>query len=135
MPRESEQRPCTFRNCGGTQTFSNESRPPGWSSGTGDDEGNVHYAVNEQPGWQCDLDHEHWDAPLELTIEPVEWVDAATQREVSAYAIKGLPDNGQARIYRRDGGIWEATILDGDTFRSLGFYDSPEAAGAGVARR
>lgn len=63
MPREGETRDCIHEGCKGTQTFSKHSKPPGWSSGVGGEDGQIHYAREAQPGWQCDVGLDHWDAP------------------------------------------------------------------------
>lgn len=64
MPdKENDQLMCARKGCYGVQTFSENSRPPGWSSGTGEDHGGIHHAANEQPGWTCSNDPDHWDPP------------------------------------------------------------------------
>jgi hypothetical protein len=56
MPQEDDKRKCirtdeNGKECGGTQTFKKNAKPPGW---------HTHHA-KEKPGWKCDDNPEHFD--------------------------------------------------------------------------
>ena len=62
MPVENDQKPCTSPNCPGTMTYKANAHPPGWSAGFGTDNGNIVWGANEQPGWECDKNRDHFKA-------------------------------------------------------------------------
>lgn len=61
MPQENDKKPCTAEGCAGTMTFSKTARPPGWGAGSASEGGQVVWGAEEQPGWDCDQDREHFE--------------------------------------------------------------------------
>lgn len=64
MPREGDRKPCVTAGCGGMTTFSETSRPPGWHADGVAGAYGIVFPINEQPGWTCAVNPQHWSGPL-----------------------------------------------------------------------
>jgi hypothetical protein len=60
MPSEGETKPCSYPGCKGTLTYSAKARPPGWGAGTAGEGGQTVWGAQEQPGWECDKNRDHF---------------------------------------------------------------------------
>jgi hypothetical protein len=42
-------------------TYSAKARPPGWGAGFAAEGGHVVWGADEQPGWECDANRDHFE--------------------------------------------------------------------------
>jgi hypothetical protein len=57
MPIEGETKPCSYPGCRGTLTYHMRAKAPGRAPR---EASAVVWGAEEQPGWECDADREHF---------------------------------------------------------------------------
>jgi hypothetical protein len=61
MPIEGETKKCSHPGCNGTMTYSANAQGHGRGAGTAANGGHVVWEADEQPGWECDANQDHFE--------------------------------------------------------------------------